>query len=96
MTGQISSEFFHRAMRACMIEDRPPRDVEIEELAAKIWDEAFRRDAQVAWDRVEHGSRSHKKTVAAAYAAFGAPASFMLNLSEPAGSSTKLRTPPRN
>jgi hypothetical protein len=66
-------------MRACMIEDRPPHVIEVEELAAKIWEEAFRSDAQIAWDRVEHGSRSHQKTMAAAYAAFGAPAPFIVD-----------------
>lgn len=79
MTTQISSPSFHRAMRSCIAEDRPPRAGEIEELAEKIWEEAFRHDVRIAWDRVEHGSRSHQKTMAAAKAALGASAPFMLS-----------------
>ena len=79
MTKPIPSKAFHDVMRACMIEDRPPRTIEVEGLAAKIWEEAFRRDGKMAWDRVEHGSHPHQKTMAAAYAAFGATAPFMLN-----------------
>jgi hypothetical protein len=52
-------------------EGRAPQDGEVQTIAAKIWQDAFRRDSALAWSQVEVGSPTHRKSIAAALAALG-------------------------
>ena len=62
---------------ASLSEGRPPRDGEVESFAAKIWNDAYRRDGAPDWQQVEIGSPSHRKSIAAALAAL-APGGMLL------------------
>ena len=67
---------------ACLVDGRSPRPDEVDEMAAKIWGEAYRRLWQIEWSEVEPGSRLHASILAAALAALGVLATFgpdMLN-----------------
>jgi len=57
---------------ASVTEGRAPRDPEVQSVAAKIWQDAFRRDSALAWSQVEVGSPTHRKSIAAAMVALGA------------------------
>jgi hypothetical protein len=41
-------------------EGRAPQDGEVQTIAAKIWQDAFRRDSALAWSQVEVGSPTHR------------------------------------
>ena len=57
---------------ASLSEGRAPHDGEVQSVAAKIWQDAFRRDSALAWNQIEIGSAPHRKSIAAAMAALGA------------------------
>ncbi len=58
---------------ASLSEGRPPHEGEVESFAAKVWQDSYRRDSALEWKQVEVGSPLHRKAIAAALAALGAP-----------------------
>lgn len=67
---------------SCLVDGRSPRPDEVDQMAAKIWREAYRRIWQIEWTDVEPGSRLHASILAAALAGLGALTAFgpdMLN-----------------
>ena len=56
---------------ASLSEGRPPRDPEVQSVAAKIWQDVYCRDSKLAWSQVEVGSAPYRKSIAAALAALG-------------------------
>lgn len=74
MTQPSAESIFHRALRACLSEGRAPTAQEIEQIARKIWTDAFASRAQTDWEDVpEHASVRHH-VIRAAQMALGAPA----------------------
>ena len=67
---------FTPAAVACLSAGRMPRPDEIEEMAAKIWREAYARLWQIEWNEVERGSRLYLSIYAAALMALGAMVQF--------------------
>ena len=65
-----------RRLWASLSEGRAPKDGEVESFAAKIWQDAYRRDG-AEWQQVEIGSPPHRKSMAAALAAL-APGGALL------------------
>ncbi len=59
---------------ASLREGRPPHDGEVESFAAKVLQDSYRQDSALEWQQVEIGSPPHRKAIAAALAALGAPA----------------------
>lgn len=78
----MTRHMFAPAAVACLIDGRDPRPDEVEQMAAKIWREAYRSLRRIEWSEVEPGSRLHASILAAALAALGALATLnpeMLN-----------------
>ena len=78
----MTRHMFAPAAVACLMDGRSPRPDEVDEMAAKIWCEAYHRLWNMEWSEVEPGSRLHASILAAALAALGALATFgpdMLN-----------------
>jgi hypothetical protein len=71
MSECLSSISLYTTMRACMAENRQPAPQEIDQVAAKIWRDAYSDRAQLQWTQVEAGSPQHRRTIAAARAALG-------------------------
>ena len=67
---------FAPAAVACLVDGRSPRPEEIEEMAGKIWREAYARIWQIAWSEVDRGSRLYLSIHAAALMALGAMVQF--------------------
>jgi hypothetical protein len=61
---------FH-ALLACIREGRAPSEREIEQVAARIWHDAFGAITGLDWSDVEIGSWYERRTLAAARAACG-------------------------
>ena len=72
-----SSTLVPRRLWASLSEGRAPRDGEVESFAAKVWNDAYRRDPGADWHQVEIGSPAHRKSIAAALAAL-APGGALL------------------
>ena len=66
-----------RRLWASLSEGRPPQDGEVESFAAKIWNDAYRRDGGADWQQVEIGSPPHRKSMAVALAAL-APGGILI------------------
>lgn len=84
MRSADESRFFYSVLRACMAEGRSPGKLELERVAAKIWNESFRARADVDWSDVPTGSAEERRTLTAARAALGMPISFWAELGEAA------------
>jgi LmbE family N-acetylglucosaminyl deacetylase len=69
MTQPNNGLFFHPALRACMSEGRLPRPRELEQVAARIWRDAYRSETGLEWPQVAIGSFYERRTLAAARAA---------------------------
>ena len=67
---------FAPAAVACLSAGRAPRPDEIDEVAAKIWGEAYARLWKIEWDQVERGSRLYISIYAAAMTALGTVVQF--------------------
>lgn len=67
----MNSPMFAPAAVACLVDGRSPRPEEIEEVASKIWDDAYARTARMGWEEVERGSRLYLTIQAAALVALG-------------------------
>ena len=67
----MTKPMFAPAAVACLVDGRSPRPEEVDEMAAKIWGEAYRRLWRIEWTDVEPGSRLHGSILAAAFAALG-------------------------
>jgi hypothetical protein len=76
MTGMSKTPMFAPAAVACLSAGRPPQPAEIDEMAAKIWGEAYARLWKIEWHQVERGSRLYLSIYAAALMAFGMVAQF--------------------
>lgn len=72
MTQPIAGRMFHRALRACMSEGRAPTQEEIEQLAERIWIEAFAVQAGADWDDVPAYSTIRQRVISAARGALSA------------------------
>jgi hypothetical protein len=72
----MMTPMFSPAAVACLVSGRMPRPEEIEEMAAKIWREAYARVWQIEWSEVERGSRVYRSIYAAALMALGAMVQF--------------------
>ncbi|MDB5661864.1 MAG: hypothetical protein JWM38_1458 [Sphingomonas bacterium] len=57
-----------------LCEGRPPGEREVDTIAAKVWRDLYSRDSPLAWEQVEVGSPPHRKSMAVAMVALGAPA----------------------
>ena len=68
----MTKHMFSPAAVSCLVDGRSPRPDEVEQMAAKIWCEAYRRLWQMDWAEVEPGTRLHASILAAALAALGA------------------------
>ena len=74
MTQPSEESLFHRALRACLSEGRAPTAQEIEQIARKIWTDAFAFRTGTVWEDVpEHATVRHH-VIRAARIALGAPA----------------------
>ncbi len=73
----MTRHMFAPAAVSCLVDGRAPRQDEVDEMAAKIWREAYHRVWQIEWSDVEPGSRLHASILAAALAALGALAGVM-------------------
>ena len=69
MTTPRHRLFFHPAIRACLSEGRAPESSELEQVAAKIWGDSYRRATGLEWYQIESTSHHGQRTVAAASAA---------------------------
>lgn len=78
------SRLFHDALRACMAEGRMPSQREVEQVAAKIWNDSYRALAKVEWSDVPIGSIEEQRTLSAARTALGMPTAFWAELGEAA------------
>ena len=67
---------FAPAAVSCLADGRAPRPDEVDELAAKIWREAYARLWKIEWHQVERGSRLYLSIYAAALMALGAVVQF--------------------
>lgn len=69
MTQPNKGLFSYPAIRDCMSAGRPPRQSELEQVAARIWLETYRSATGLEWSKVETGSFYERRTLAAAGAA---------------------------
>lgn len=76
MTRPQDGRSFHNALLVCIREGRAPTEREIEQVAAKIWHDAFRAITGLEWSDVKIGSWHERRTLAAAHAAFGVSNEF--------------------
>lgn len=72
----MKSPMFAPAAVACLVDGRPPRPEEIDEVASKIWQESYARDRKIAWGEVDRGSRLYLSIQAAALVSLGVLASL--------------------
>ena len=70
------TSMFAPAAVACLSAGRAPRPEEVDEMAAKIWGEAYARLWKIEWHQVERGSRLYLSIYAAALMALGSLAQF--------------------
>jgi hypothetical protein len=75
MTQPSAGKIFHRALRECLSEGRPPSEHEIEQIAEKIWHDGFARGAGIGWTDVPEHSTVRAHVRKAARMALGAPLS---------------------
>lgn len=80
MTPSHDGRSFHYALRACMSEGRSPHPQELEDLAAKIWRDAYRPATGLEWSDVEEDSSWKRRAQAAARAALGIANAFWAEL----------------
>lgn len=84
MPAAARSASLYDAMTACMTEARVPRQREIEAVAAKMWNEAYRPALRVAWESIEAGSACRARLLRAASLALDPP-TYALGDAPPAG-----------
>ena len=72
----MKTPMFTPAAVACLASGRMPRPEEIDEMAAKIWREAYAWLWKIEWSEVERGSRLYMSIYAAALMALGAMVQF--------------------
>lgn len=72
----MTKHMFTPAAIACLVDGRSPRPEEVDQLAAKIWCEAYRRVWKMEWSEVKPGSRLHASIQAAALMGLGALATL--------------------
>lgn len=72
MTQPTTGRMFHHALRACMSEGRAPTQEEIDQLAERIWIDAFAVQAGADWDDVPAYSTTRQRVIGAARAALSA------------------------
>ncbi|MDX3911584.1 MAG: hypothetical protein QHC67_17510 [Sphingobium sp.] len=71
MNKPTAGNIFHRAIRDCMSEARVPTQLEVEQIAEKIWSDAFSRLAGAQWKDVPSYSTVRQNIMRAALAALG-------------------------
>lgn len=65
------AHIFAEEIVACMVEARPPALIEIDRVAAKIWNDVQAGRAKIGWHELAPGSRHRRRMIAAAGAALG-------------------------
>lgn len=71
MSQPSAGTIFHDALRACLSEGRAPHAQEVEQIARKIWSDAFARTAGTDWEDVPDESACRLYVVRAARMALG-------------------------
>jgi hypothetical protein len=66
MTSPATRRMFHDALRACLSEGRAPTQDEVDQLAEKIWTEAYAAKAGTAWNDVPASSTTRQRMISAA------------------------------